>query len=97
AHTATATDPRQEGLHRCLRLTSPRPVASRAGDEARRGEPGDMERHGAAAVAVRLRRRLRLLVGLRLRLLQLRRLLVLPPLTLLLISFPANATSFFLL
>ncbi|XP_037410416.1 CASP-like protein 5B3 isoform X2 [Triticum dicoccoides] len=35
-----------------------------------------MERHGAAAVAVRLRRRLRLLVGLRLRLLQLRRLLL---------------------
>ncbi|XP_037408232.1 CASP-like protein 5B3 isoform X2 [Triticum dicoccoides] len=35
-----------------------------------------MERHGAAAVAVRLRRRLHLLHGLRLRLLQLQRLLI---------------------
>ena len=51
-------------------------------------EPRDMERHGAAAVAVRLRRRLHLLHGLRLRLLQLQRLLVL-------ISFPRKCYFFF--
>ena len=46
------------------------------GDEAHSGKPGDMERHGAAGVAVRLRRRIRVRHDHRVRLLQLQRLLV---------------------
>lgn len=55
------------------------PTTRHWGDEGCSGEPRDMERHGAAGVAMRVRRRLRRRHGLRFRLLQLHRFLVTPP------------------
>jgi hypothetical protein len=55
----------------------PPPAAPRSRrDEAHTGEPGDMERHGASGVTVRLRRRIHLCNVHRFRLLQLQRFLV---------------------